>query len=440
MERWNNADTTLLCAACCFLIATGARILNPDSFLTEGFLFVTEAAMVGGIADWFAVTALFKKPLGFPFHTAILPRRREDFIKASVKMVETEFFSRRTIFKKLGSLNLLPHVIKYLEKPDTRKNFLTLLLDEMKNMISSIDREAAAKKLSFTLRRELGDIPTQRLINELGYRIKRSEKDKEIFLKIAGKIHDEAKKPETKIKIQNVLEKYAEEKTQAAGIFSMLMSGLAQMLDVVNFEEAAEIIQAQLVKMTKELLTDSPTQRKVLNECRMKIAELADTPEFRDTAQRIQLDFAAKLSPGKDIENALNHLTQQILSVNISETLDEVQKSGVKNSKNPGVLIVNFLNEEYEKLLELLKADGSVKNSLQEFLRELAARTALYAQPLAGEIAKDALGKLDDEQLNSLVYDKAEEDFVWIRMNGSIVGAIVGVMIFILIKAVGGVI
>lgn len=396
--------------------------------------------MVGGIADWFAVTALFKKPLGFPFHTAILPRRREDFIKASVKMVETEFFSRRTIFKKLGSLNLLPHVIKYLEKPDTRKKLLTLLLDEMKNMISSIDREAAAKKLSFTLRRELGDIPTQRLINELGYRIKRSEKDKEVFLKIAGKIHDEARKPETKIKIQNVLEKYAEEKTQSAGIFSMLMSGLAQMLDVVNFEEAAEIIQAQLVKMTKELLTDSPTQRKVLNECRMKIAELADTPEFRDTAQRIQLDFAAKLSPGKDIENALNHLTQQILSVNISETLDEVQKSGVKNSKNPGLLIVNFLNDEYDKLLELLKAEGTVKNSLQEFLRELAARTALYAQPLAGEIAKDALGKLDDEQLNSLVYDKAEEDFVWIRMNGSIVGAIVGVMIFVLIKAVGGVI
>ena len=396
--------------------------------------------MVGGIADWFAVTALFKKPLGFPFHTAILPNRREDFINASVKMVQTEFFSRRTIFKKMGSFNLMPHLIKYVEKPDTKEKVLTLIIDEVKNLISSVDREAAAKKLSFTLRRELGDIPTQRLISETGYRLKRSEKDKEIFLKIAGKIHVEATKPETKKKIQTVLEKYAEEKTQSAGIFSMLMSGLAQMLDVVNFEEAAEIIQAQLVKMTKELSTDSPAQRKVLNECRMKISELADTPEFRDTVQRMQLDFAAKLSPGKDIENALNNLTQQILSVNISETLETVQKSGATNSKNPGVLIVKFFNDEYDRLLELLKTDGTVKNSVQDFLRELAARTALYAQPLTGQIAEDALGKLDDEQLNSLVYDKAEEDFVWIRMNGSIVGAIVGAGIFILIKAVGGVI
>ena len=355
-------------------------------------------------------------------------------------MVQTEFFSRRTIFKKMGSFNLMPHLIKYVEKPDTKEKVLTLIIDEVKNLISSVDREAAAKKLSFTLRRELGDIPTQRLISETGYRLKRSEKDKEIFLKIAGKIHVEATKPETKKKIQTVLEKYAEEKTQSAGIFSMLMSGLAQMLDVVNFEEAAEIIQAQLVKMTKELSTDSPAQRKVLNECRMKISELADTPEFRDTVQRMQLDFAAKLSPGKDIENALNNLTQQILSVNISETLETVQKSGATNSKNPGVLIVKFFNDEYDRLLELLKTDGTVKNSVQDFLRELAARTALYAQPLTGQIAEDALGKLDDEQLNSLVYDKAEEDFVWIRMNGSIVGAIVGAGIFILIKAVGGII
>ena len=94
MNRWNNADTTLLCAALCFLVAVGFKIIYPESILAEGFLFVTEAAMVGGIADWFAVTALFKKPLGFPFHTAILPKRREEFVSASTKMVQNEFFSR----------------------------------------------------------------------------------------------------------------------------------------------------------------------------------------------------------------------------------------------------------------------------------------------------------------------------------------------------------
>ncbi|MBQ3451489.1 MAG: DUF445 family protein, partial [Selenomonadaceae bacterium] len=69
-------------------MAVGFKIIFPGNVAAEGFLFVTEAALVGGIADWFAVTALFKKPLGFSFHTAILPRRRKDFVKASVVMVQ----------------------------------------------------------------------------------------------------------------------------------------------------------------------------------------------------------------------------------------------------------------------------------------------------------------------------------------------------------------
>ena len=111
MNRWNTADTTLLCAALFFLMAVGFKITFPGNVFAEGFLFVTEAALVGGIADWFAVTALFKKPLGFPFHTAILPRRRKDFVKASVVMVQQEFFSRRTIFKKLGDFKLMPRIV-----------------------------------------------------------------------------------------------------------------------------------------------------------------------------------------------------------------------------------------------------------------------------------------------------------------------------------------
>ena len=125
MDRWNDADTTLVCAAACFLMAVGFKIVYADSILAEGFLFVTEAAMVGGIADWFAVTALFKKPLGFPFHTAILPRRREDFVKASVQMVQKEFFSRRTLFKNCA----------------TRKKFLLNHYDGSFNKIFSATRQ-----------------------------------------------------------------------------------------------------------------------------------------------------------------------------------------------------------------------------------------------------------------------------------------------------------
>jgi len=101
-----------------------------------------------------------------------------------------------------------------------------------------------------------------------------------------------------------------------------------------------------------------------------------------------------------------------------------------------GLLIVQILNDEYLRLIEVLKGENEVKGSVEKFIHELTARTALYAQPLVGTISQSALEKLTEDQLNNLVYDKAEKDFVWIRMNGSIVGSAVGLIIFILLQLI----
>ena len=87
--------------------------------------------------------------------------------------------------------------------------------------------------------------------------------------------------------------------------------------------------------------------------------------------------------------------------------------------------------------MKLLREDTKSRAAFEKFVDELTARAALHAQPLVGTVAKSALERLTEEQLNNLVYDKAEQDFIWIRLNGSIVGSVVGLAIFILIKAAG---
>ena len=435
LERWNNADSTLACAAACFLMAVGFKIVYADSILAEGFLFVTEAALVGGIADWFAVTALFKKPLGFPFHTALLPRRREDFVKASVQMVQKEFFSRRTIFKKVGNLHLLPRLVDYLEKFETKKFLLGEIFDALKKYLSTLDKENLAKMFSNKIRRELEDIPAKTLIESGGNWIKKNDKDREFFIGLMKKVREEAAKTETRKKLQEILEEYAQEKMQGAGFFSFLAAGLAQALDLVNFEEAAEIMQKQLLKFTDELINDTPLQRQTLNECRLKISELTSTSEFRNLVERVQIDLVSALPLESAIENTLKNFELQVQTADFEKILAE--KNSALSEKNFGTLLVQLLNREYAKLIELLQVEGEIKNLANQFIYELTARTALYAQPLVGTIAKDALDKMSADQLNEMVYGKEEDEFVWIRMNGSIVGSIVGLGIFILIKATG---
>lgn len=436
MDRWNNADTTLLCAALCFLMAVGFKITFPGNVIAEGFLFVTEAALVGGIADWFAVTALFKKPLGFPFHTAILPRRRKDFVKASVVMVQQEFFSRRTIFKKLGDFKLMPRIVDYFAKEETRKLIVTELFNVVKKFAAAQNKETRSKEIANVLRRYLRDIPAQGLIDDFGANFKRNDKDKEIFVGIVKAMRKTAAKPETCDKLQAILEEYANEKTKNMGGFSILMAGLAQMLDLVNFEEAARIMQLQLLKLLDELASDTQLHRRTLNECRLKISELSETPEFKDLVERIQIDAANALPLEEAIELALIHLESQLTTVDMEEALAKA-KSTKLGGKSLGVLLVKIFSDEYDNFLKLLREDTASRAAFEKFLDELTARAALHAQPLVGTVAKSALDRLTEEQLNSLVYDKAEQDFIWIRLNGSIVGSVVGLAIFILIKAAG---
>ena len=431
MERWNRADTTLLIAALCFLAAAALRIFYPESIFTEGFLFIAEAAMVGGIADWFAVTALFKKPLGFPFHTAILPNRRKEFVEAATVMVQQEFFSRRNLFKKVNHFDLLPIIINYLEKPETKKFLLDEILAALKKYISSSSTSSQSKFLANKLRRELEDIPVQKIIGDGGSWIKSTGKDKELFTALIKKLKEIAAKDETRAKLQEVLEKFAEEKTKNASAFSMLMAGLAQMLNFVNFEEAAEIMQIQLVKMLDALSQDTPIQRRTLDECRLKLSALAETADFKKLIERLQIDLVSNLPLEETVEAAISKFKRQILAVEINEFSPVAQ-----DSKTLSAIFAETLLELYDRFLADLKTDGKIKNAVEKFLGELTARATIYAQPLVGEVAKSALNKMTDEQLNNLVYDKAEQDFVWIRMNGSIVGSIIGAIIFVLIKII----
>lgn len=447
MSNWNTADKVLMCTALAFLSAVGFRMIFPDNIFVEGFLFVSEAAMVGGIADWFAVTALFRRPLGFPYHTAILPSRREEFIEASVTMVQQEFFSRRAIFKKLSTLQLMPQLINQLEQLETRKFVMELILDEIKNFFSKLNKESIARKIGNELRRALRDVPPQLLVNELGRWIKNGGKDREILVSLIQKVRVKAQTHQTRQTLQKYLEGYAREKTQSSGAFTMLMAGLAETLGYVNYVEAAEIMQAQLLKFLDELSTESPLQRLVLDQCRTSAAALADTNEFKNFIDDLQLDTIKSVPIEEIIIKTLTGIDRQLKSMRVDKLVNAAcaeavktpieNKIAIKKERTLGAVFAEILYDEYSRGLEIVKTNERIRSLVEKFIYDLIARTALHAQPLVGTIAQNVLQNLTDDQLNKLVYDKAEPDFIWIRLNGSIVGSFVGLCIFIVLQLIG---
>src|SRR6476469_10575411 len=74
-----------------------------------------EAAMVGGIADWFAVTALFRHPLGLPIpHTAIIVERKDQFAATLGQFVQENFLNANVLTERIRAAGLAPRLADWL--------------------------------------------------------------------------------------------------------------------------------------------------------------------------------------------------------------------------------------------------------------------------------------------------------------------------------------
>ena len=425
---WNKADKTLLFAAAVFLLSLCLHLSYPDRVVADGFLFISEAALVGGIADWFAVTALFRKPLGFPYHTAILPNRRKEFVQASVTMVQKEFFSRRKIFRHLGRLHLMPMLMEWLDQRETREQMLRRLLHYTRDLLLQQDRGQQAKFLSEQLRHALRGTPATSMLQACGAWMKASGRDKDILERLAAAAHTYAERPEIRKSLQSMLEAYEEEKVKSP--MAMLMAGFAQVLDLVNFEEAAALMQQQLLAMIDALGTrDSELQAEILQLFYEKTEELGKSQEFQRLAGELRDALVEELPLEEAVSRALEHVQADFLGTKGAEKA--MENLPVVRSR-----LLEVFASEYYRALKLLQEDETLRKSVEHFLYDLLARSALHAQSLVGVVVTNVLDRLTDEQLNHLVYDKVEPDLLWIRMNGSIVGSAIGFVLFLCLQMV----
>ncbi len=108
--------TLLLVAAAIVYVA--ARVLESDHSWVGYIRATAEAAMVGGLADWFAVTALFRHPLGLRIpHTAIVPTRKDQIGESLGEFVQENFLSRQVITDKLRQAHVARRLADWLADP-----------------------------------------------------------------------------------------------------------------------------------------------------------------------------------------------------------------------------------------------------------------------------------------------------------------------------------
>ena len=118
MKRKNIANHFLAGVFLLFVVASVLKYFYNELLSVQLLCFVTEASVVGGVADWFAVTALFRMPLGFPWHTALITRHRGRVISALADMIEYELLSVRSIKERVDKICFVRLLIDWVENED----------------------------------------------------------------------------------------------------------------------------------------------------------------------------------------------------------------------------------------------------------------------------------------------------------------------------------
>jgi uncharacterized membrane-anchored protein YjiN (DUF445 family) len=137
LVRMKRVATGLLVVALAVFLA--ARLFEP-AYPWLGFVRATaEASLVGGLADWFAVTALFRRPLGLPIpHTAIIPTQKDRIGRVLGTFVEKHFLSRDVLSAKLGALRISERAARWVTRPENSARVATQLAGALAKAVEAL--------------------------------------------------------------------------------------------------------------------------------------------------------------------------------------------------------------------------------------------------------------------------------------------------------------
>ena len=230
---------------------------------------------------------------------------------------------------------------------------------------------------------------------------------------------------EAKALFHDAINDMVQKKAEGAGILGMLFASFAKASNIINVDELTEIIQQEAERFLDEASEQgSETSNKILEVFYRKLDDAAEDEGLINTLDTVRERLLKRLPIDDTVDTLFVILRQR--------TRDMLNDDGSEVS----TLIRSVIDSEIEKAWNLLEGDEHVAALLDALARDMAGRSALKAQEIGGIVVREVMERLTDEQLNHIVYSKIEPDLLWIRMNGSVVGALIGCVLFMVMTAV----
>jgi len=393
------ATGLLLVMAAVFVAARALEPRYPWLAFVKAF---AEAAMVGGLADWFAVTALFRHPLGLPIpHTAIIPRNKDRIGEALATFIRDNFLIPSVVARRMRNIDVAGAVGRFLQTPASegtriRAGASRLIAD----IFESLDDE------------RLGGI----VKGAVASRIRKMEVSPLLGHALASAINEDRHVPMLEAAIRwtaralDANEPLIREMVHKKANWVLKLAGLDAKL--------ADAIVDGLRKLTLEMSTDPahPVRMKIEEALAQLANDLQTRPETRERVEAIKEQL----------------LDNRSVSLWIDAVWQKGREAIIRAARNPDAVLAGKLGEVLKSMGTTLESDPRIRAAINQFTRRaVVGLSASYGSSMV-RLVSDTVRTWDARTVTERLEAAVGRDLQYIRINGTLVGGLVGVVIHLL--------
>ena len=391
------ATGLLLAMAALFFAARWFANLHPAAGFVQAF---AEAAMVGGLADWFAVTALFRHPLRLPIpHTAIIPRNKDRIGDALAAFLRGNFLTPAVVARRMARLDVAGAVGRFLSHPDgevagrLRQGASRLAAD----MLEAMDQERLGGMVKGALVQRLAALDLAPLLGqalEAAMREGRHEPVLDSGVRWAARTLD----------------------AQADMIRAMVHDRAGKILRWTGLDEKlANAILDGLLKLLAEMEEDPrhPVRLRALEGLESLARRLQHEPEMREKIARIRDEIIANPAMQRWIDGLWEQGRAALLAA----------------ARDPQAALAGRLGEVMRQVGASMQGDPALRTVINRFSRRaVVGLTASYGDGIV-KLVSETIRGWDAQTVTDRLERTVGRDLQYIRINGTLVGGLVGLAI-----------
>ncbi|MET0183507.1 MAG: DUF445 domain-containing protein [Caulobacterales bacterium] len=387
-----TAGLLLVAMSVLFVVATLQQHAHPFWGYARAF---AEAAMVGGLADWFAVTAIFRRPLGLPIpHTAVIPKSKERIAIALGDFIADNFLAPENVAARLEGADLAGALARQCSDPRQAEGIATAILDAAPAVLDAFDDEAIAA----FLRKQAAHLAEDgRIAPTLGS-----------FLHLAteqGRHHD-------------LIDAALEEGWRAL---------------IENQSAIRGRVRSQTGWLWRVIGLDGRASDALISSLETTLRDVANDPNhpLRTRVTEMLHRFARDLEESPEVRAKVQRAAQDILShPSVAERLGEAwgaAKAALRREASKEVSpIRDVIRDAIVRFCEDLLVDDAARGALNRRLRDAVVAFAATYGASVSRLATDTIRSWDTETIVIKLEQSVGRDLQYVRINGTVIGGLVG--------------